>query len=246
MKSLTKSFIYSAEIYNTQSAEQVVPFVVELCAPRSVVDVGCGLGTWLYIFEKQGVDKILGLDNSKTNLNNLLIKKEQFIAYNLSEKITLNQKFDMALCLEVAEHLPENKADILINSLVNLSDVIVFSAAIPKQGGQGHINEQWHTYWQEKFEKYNFQFYDVLRPAFWQNEKVDWWYKQNMFLVIKENIADENLKLKIKNLSTFNNQQLVHYQLFTEISTYLETIKSGELGIRKTAAILWKALKRFK
>lgn len=246
MKSQTKSFIYSPEIYNTQSAEQVVPFLIELCEPQSVVDVGCGLGTWLYVFEKQGVGNILGLDNAKTNLNDLLIKKEQFIAHNLSEKITLNQKFDLALCLEVAEHLPENKADIFINSLVNLSDIIVFSAAIPKQGGQGHLNEQWHTYWQEKFEKYNFQFYDILRPVFWQNEKVDWWYKQNMFLVIKESDTNENLKLKIKHLPTFNNQQLVHYQLFAEVSTYLETIKSGKLGIRKTANLLWKALMRFR
>lgn len=227
-----------------------MPFIIEIfqlggSPPQSVVDVGCGLGAWLHIFEKQGITNILGIDDIGANVSELYIRKEQFLAHNLAEQITLNTKFDLALCLEVAEHLPENKADNIVSSLVNLADILIFSAAIPLQGGQGHLNEQWHTYWQEKFEKYNFQFYDILRPAFWQNEKVDWWYKQNMFVVINENKISETTRQKMKDLPTFQNQKLVHPQLFTEVSTYLETIKSGKLGIKKTAFLLWKALKRF-
>ncbi|TAH22671.1 MAG: class I SAM-dependent methyltransferase [Cytophagales bacterium] len=247
---MMKKFVYAPQIYNPQSAEQVVPFIIDIfrlgdTSLTSVVDVGCGLGTWLHVFEKQGITNILGIDAPETNLSELYIRKEQFAARNLAEKITLDTKFDLAICLEVAEHLPENKADNIVSSLTNLADVLVFSAAIPSQGGQGHLNEQWHTYWQEKFEKYNFQFYDVLRPAFWQNEKVDWWYKQNMFLVINEEKISETFRQKIKDLPTFQHQKLVHPQLFTEVSNYLETIRSGKLGVKKTTSLLWKALKRF-
>lgn len=93
------------------------------------------------------------------------------------------------ISLEVAEHLSPRAADTFVASLVSLGDIVVFSAAIPGQGGQNHINEQRHDCWQEKFQKHNFHFYDVLRPIFWNNENVDWWYRQNMFVVIKEGVA---------------------------------------------------------
>jgi hypothetical protein len=134
--------------------------------------------------------------------------------------------------LEVAEHLPESSADTFIESLVAHGDVILFSAAVPGQGGQHHINEQWPEYWQQKFAKHGFYFHDTIRPLIWNNEKVNWWYRQNIFIInrIRDNAAQalskvhpELFKIRMGNGSVY------------EISLLK--------GIQLSAAILFNALK---
>src|SRR6185295_2140887 len=122
--------------------------IIKLFHPSSVLDVGCGLGHFLKVFIDSGINDVTGvegpwLDNSKLVIDNELIQIK-----DLEEPFDLERKFDIALCLEVAEHISEHAAEQFIKTLTVHSDVIIFSAAIPEQGGQNHINEQWIEYWE--------------------------------------------------------------------------------------------------
>ena len=120
----------------------------------------------------------------------------------------INRRFDLAICLEVAEHLSPDIGIHLVKLLTNLSDVILFSAAVPHQGGINHINEQWAEYWQEIFAEHGYEYYDVIRPKIWNNKNVKWWYKQNSFLVVKKNTFDFE--------PTKNIHNLIHPELFIQ------------------------------
>jgi hypothetical protein len=87
------------------------------------------------------------------NKNRLKIPKECFAEVELDKGISVDRKYDLAISVEVAEHLPPNAADIFIESIVKASDIVLFSAAIPFQGGTNHINEQWPEYWNKLFNK---------------------------------------------------------------------------------------------
>lgn len=185
---MKRNFEHPKTIFNENDANIIVPEVVKLVNPKSVVDVGCGIGTWLNVFKKYGVKNVLGIDGEWTEKDLVYenLATEEYLQVNLELPIHLNKKFDLVCCLEVAEHINSTASDIFINTLTSLGNVILFSAAIPGQGGYEHINEQWPSYWQAKFEKKGFKILDVLRYKFWNNKDVFLWYKQNILLVIHE------------------------------------------------------------
>ncbi len=168
------------------SAKLVAPFIIELLHPSSVIDIGCGRGTWLAAFIENGVTDITGVDGDYIDRDKLYIPQEAFHAHNLSSPFNLERRFDLVICLEVAEHLPESNADSFVESLCQLGPAVVFSAAIPYQGGTNHLNEQWQDYWVSKFANNGYVLVDCLRQAFWNNPHIDWWYRQNMLLFIEQ------------------------------------------------------------
>ena len=180
---------HSAKLHNLESPRAVIPVITSLLKPKSIVDFGCGLGSWLRVFKDSGIDKILGLDGDwvdRTKIETSVI--DNFKEVDLEKEIKLKEKFDLAISLEVAEHLHKESADIFIENLTNASDIIVFSAAVPMQGGQNHINEQPLTYWVNLFDKYNYKFYDIIRGRIWNMDNVFWWYKQNMVVFSKNEL----------------------------------------------------------
>ncbi len=175
--------LYTERFYNTiasgsiASAEVVSAYVEELVSPRTVVDIGCGEGHWAAAFEKLGCE-VLGVDGSY--VDEPLVP---FVAHDLSKSIPEGLgEFDLAISLEVAEHLPETRADGFVADLCSLAPVVLFSAAIPFQTGAGHINCQWQSYWASRFEKNGFAVNLGVRWPFWNDERVECWYKQNLFL----------------------------------------------------------------
>jgi cyclopropane fatty-acyl-phospholipid synthase-like methyltransferase len=178
------------------SAREVVPIVMKLVKPKKVVDVGCGTGAWLSVFKEQGADEVLGIDGDWVDRKMLLIPKESFQSANLEKSLEVGKKFELVVSLEVAEHLSENCTQTFINSLVNLGPVILFSAAIPHQGGSGHQNEQWPAYWEKLFAKNGYLPIDCIRKKIWDNKNVSWWYAQNIFLVVKKEFLEINETLK--------------------------------------------------
>src|SRR5687768_2487400 len=140
---------YSAAFFRTMSAsarssaEQVVPLMMELVQPRSVVDVGSAAGSWLSVFREHGVEDVLGIDGDYVRAETLEIPLDHFLAHDLAKPLRLSRKFDLVVCLEVAEHLPRSRADSLVDDLAALGSTVLFSAAIPFQGGTHHVNEQW-------------------------------------------------------------------------------------------------------
>lgn len=195
-------------IHNFAAAEAVLPILFEKYKPISVLDVGCGLGNWAAIAKKMGVPKIMGIDGYYVNKSLLKINQEEFLAIDLKESFDLKHQFDLVICLEVAEHLPIESSEVLVKSLINHSEVILFSAAIPGQGGQFHINEQWPSFWQQLFEKNGYEMIDFFRNKIWNNSQIDPWYRQNLFLVVKKGHSlSSRINLEI--------QSYIHPELFT-------------------------------
>lgn len=165
------------------SAHVVVPMVLELLGPvASVVDVGCGTGAWLHALSESGVEDVLGIDGDYVGADQLEFPADRFRAVDLARPLSLERRFDLCLCLEVAEHLPPSAADQLIESLTNLSDTVLFSAAVPHQGGRNHVNEQWPEYWAEKFRSLGWVALDPFRRRLWTDVRVTPWFAQNLVL----------------------------------------------------------------
>lgn len=183
---------YDRDYYRTldatslRSARRVVPRVLELVAPRRVVDIGCGRGSWLSVFQEHGVPEILGVDGDWVDPVGLHIPADRFRRVDLGRPLEIDGGFDLAVCLEVAEHLPEDRARGLAEDLARLAPVVLFSAAVPFQGGVGHVNEQWPDYWAERFAGLGFRVVDVLRRELWDDPEVVWWYAQNTLLFVRE------------------------------------------------------------
>jgi SAM-dependent methyltransferase len=178
-------YFHEEETHNLRAPRRIVPFIIDTFQPTSVVDVGCGTGTFLSVFRELGVPETLGIDGAWVDREKLHIPEDTFLEADLEAPIRLDRRFDLAVCVEVAEHLAPEAADRFVKDLCSLSDIIVFSAALPGQGGQNHVNEQPFEYWQEKFAVNDRYFYDLFRPKFWDDDEVDWWYRQNMFLIAR-------------------------------------------------------------
>ena len=183
----TENFFLELQEGARLSAREIVPLLIRLLRPRSVVDVGCGLGTWLSVFAENGVEDLLGIDGDYVNPQKLEIPKDRFRAHDLSRSLRLERSFDLVVSLEVAEHLPEEHAATFVDSLTGLGSAVLFSAAIPFQGGTNHVNEQWPEYWAALFSQKGYAAVDCIRREVWRNEKVEWWYAQNTLLFVEEN-----------------------------------------------------------
>ena len=204
---------FYAEIKATgrTSAQTVVPLVMEWIAPSSVVDIGCGTGAWLNIFREAGVQEIHGVEGDYVQRDSLDIPGNCFEAYDLGNPYTSDRKFDLAMSLEVGEHLPEQCASQFVESLVNLAPVVLFSAAIPGQGGKQHINCQWPAYWADLFNAHDYLAVDCLRTIIWDNPGVDWWYQQNIMIYVQNEKLDCFPKLKaLRDQSPQKPLSLVH------------------------------------
>jgi len=170
------------------SAVAIVDLVLRYLCPTSVVDAGCGTGAFLKEFEKRGVDTILGLDGPATEA---VFRPDgsNFRAVDLTAPIALNQHFDLALCLEVAEHLPAESADCLVKTLTDFAPVVMFSAAHPAQGGLGHINERWPVYWQRRFSQHNYILLDILRGPLSDQPLVLDCYRWNIVFYVESSLC---------------------------------------------------------
>ena len=163
-----------------ESAGVAVPLLIEAAAPRSAVDVGCGLGHWLAVLKEHGVEDVFGYDGPWVDRSRLLIAPPEFGVADLNEPLAVKRRFDIALCLEVAQILVPDRAQSLVEKLVALSDVVIFSAAVPGQGGIRHENEQWPQYWAELFADHGYVASDPFRLKLWKRDDVRWWFRQNM------------------------------------------------------------------
>lgn len=192
---------YNRDFYDAQmqgslrSAEIVVPFVIDLIQPKSVVDVGCGVGTWLSAYKNNGVTDILGLDGDYVDKNELKIEIAEFQAVDLAVKLSIERTFDLVQSLEVAEHLNKSLAAKFVKKLVSLSDVVLFSAAVPYQLGTNHVNEQLLPYWVDLFKEHGYQVIDCIRPEVWSNEQVEVCYRQNIVLFVSSKRLKDDSKL---------------------------------------------------
>jgi len=178
----TKEYCRIQTARQTELARAIVPALNMIYKPTSIIEFGCGVGAFLKFFaDTAGTDNYMGLDGSDYG-NNLLIPKRHFRQVDFQKSNDLPKKYDIVVCLEIAEHLPEGHADIFIaNLIIHAETCVLFSAATPGQGGDGHVNEQPHSYWHNKFKNHGFAVKDTVRPLIAKNKKVPFWYRNNIF-----------------------------------------------------------------
>jgi SAM-dependent methyltransferase len=179
-----------------RSAGVIVPMVLDRMRVDSVVDVGCGWGVWLAAFRNCGVKTVLGLDQSAVDASRLAIPRRNYRVVDLRHPLRVRRRFDLVVSLEVAEHLPPECAESFVRGLCGLGQAILFSAAIPHQGGTRHLNEQWPEYWAALFGRFGFLPVDFLRRRIWQHPQVSWWYSQNAMLYATASFLEAHPKLK--------------------------------------------------
>jgi hypothetical protein len=186
---VTIDYDHQRNAHSLKGPEKAIPILLQ-CAgkPSSIIDFGCGMGTWLRAAMGTGVSDCIGVDGVPIPPDLLLIPEDLFLCRRLDEPIDIGRRFDCALCLEVGEHLHQNAADTLLASLVLHADTIVFSAACPGQRGQHHVNCQWPAWWQSRFNAKGFSCEDQIRRLLWDAQDVEPWYRQNIFIA-KRNTA---------------------------------------------------------
>ena len=221
------------------SAGVIVPLVSHLIPFNSVVDVGCGHGAWLRVFQDHGASCVVGLDGPYVNRSQLLIPPESFVETDLARPFRIPGKYDLAVCLEVGEHLPRRMAPVLVEALCRAAEVVLFSAAIPGQGGTHHINEQWPRFWESAFKANGFIRLDPIRPQVWRHPDVAPWYKQNIYLFADRRRCDEDKRLR-SELEVSEHSRFFLLQ---------EDIVEHHMGLRGLLQALpraaWRAIRRF-
>ena len=147
-----------------------------------------------------GAKTIRGVDGSWVKPELLMIPRERFTQYDLSQPGLKNKipedRFDLTISSEVAEHIDPQDTETYMDNLTSFSNVILFSAAIPGQGGTHHVNEQWPSYWTEKFSARGFVPVDCIRQKLWYDNEVHLWYRQNLMMFVKKNALGNYPALK--------------------------------------------------
>ncbi len=181
--------LYPADFYQhrrahtAHAARRILSALPPVLPRRSVADIGCGTGTWLAAALEAGATSAFGIEGDWVTPAMLDDASIVFAPQDLEQRVT-GPRVDLALSLEVGEHLSPGRADSFVADLVALAPAVLFSAAIPGQGGVGHLNEQWQSWWAERFAAHGHQAYDVIRPAIWTDDAIPAWYRQNVVLYL--------------------------------------------------------------
>ncbi len=180
-----KAQTYAADFYRDRrentlhSARSILGILNRVADIRSVVDFGCGSATWLSVARDLGAGRVLGIEGSWVDAAHLDIPSEDMLTWELEQPVSVNERFDLAISLEVAEHLSASRAMSFVDDICRSANLVLFSAAVPGQGGELHINEQWQSYWAEKFARNDYRPLDIVRPAIWNDDRIPYWYRQN-------------------------------------------------------------------
>jgi SAM-dependent methyltransferase len=240
MRAYPASFYQDLDRTARPSARIVVPLLMQWVRPHAVLDIGCGDGSWLAEFAAQGAADVLGLDGDWVSEQQLKIPRSSFRRAALDQPIEAGRRFDLALSLEVAEHLPPPRAAGLVRDLAAHAPVVLFSAAIPAQGGLNHVNEQWPDWWADLFAAQGMVAIDALRWRIWNEADVTWWYKQNTLLYARPEALERLPELAAARASSPRGAaRLVHphkYQeaLRTGRPTLRRWLKMGPAALRQT------------
>jgi SAM-dependent methyltransferase len=231
---------------SSRSASAVVPMLLQFVPAKSVVDVGCGTGTWLAAFRENGVPRILGIDGEWVAPEKLRISPDCFIVLDLRTPIEIEERFDLAVSLEVAEHLPEEAGETLVDSLTRLSSVVAFSAAVPGQGGRDHLNERCPDHWERLFARRGYCVIDCARPQLWNDSRVECWYRQNLLLFASADALSHSKTLRDESMRRRGPLSIAHPELIQRMEARRERLRErvSEPPLRNFPSAVHKKVRR--
>ena len=197
MRMLGHDRIYNSNYYEENvegpavgSAGRIADSILNDFKARSVIDVGCGTGALLEALRDKGCE-VFGLEYAEAALRYCRARRLDVAKFDLERSVLNdNRTFDVAVSMEVAEHLPEKVADRYVDLLTCLSRVVVLTAAPPGQGGTDHVNEQPPSYWITRFRHRGFAHAEELSERWHQRWKaagdVESWYYKNLMIFQRE------------------------------------------------------------
>jgi SAM-dependent methyltransferase len=230
-KDLHERQLETEEASNRHSASVILSMLFEIFRPQSILDVGCGLGTWLSVAREMGIQDIRGMDGEWLDKSRLRVPEHWVRVQDLEKPFDYQRRFDLVSCLEVAEHLDAGAAKSFVASLTSHGDVVMFSAAIPFQGGHHHVNEQWPDYWKSLFLERGYTPVDYLRPRIWNDRSILWWLRQNILLFVNEHALEVNETFRELAKHAFP-LTLVHPDV------YMAKIKAAETALQEHKQIV--------
>ena len=205
--------------------------------PESVADVGCGRGAWLATCHDLGVRRVVGFDGSWNSQADMLDPNIEFYPADLEQALPRTGRFDLAMSLEVAEHLQPDSSDNFVESLCRLSDAVLFAAAFSGQPGVNHINTRPHSFWAKKFFSRGYMLFDIFRPTFWNDDRVEPCYRQNTFLYVKPGHSLHNILVNSGYAPDRDAQLIdcvhpaVYIGLVTEFNKLQQSLRAGSTEI---------------
>lgn len=204
--------------------------------------MGCGAGAWLSEYRNHGLSDVLGVDGSYVQAKSLLIPPALFEARDITQPFDLNRNFDLVQCLEVGEHIPKSSSRALVENLVRHGRAIVFSAAVPGQGGENHINEQPFEFWRLLFNSHGYKPFDFIRYDIAQVPGVEAWYRNNMILYVSESLIPR-LSTAIADTQVPDTKPIPNisgnlYKIRTQILSFLPVNWLSRLAIAKHRFVL--------
>jgi len=166
-------------------AKPVCDAIVTVINPKSVIDVGCGIGDYVAYFANNFNVSAWGIEGSINAVK--YFKHPHIFVRDLRDEIKLDMSFDLVVCFEVAEHIEPKYANQFLRNLVTFSDHILMSAASPNQGGHYHVNCQPREYWVKRMNHFGYKHNDIIVNmirtlwAPWQKKKEMSSYYHNLF-----------------------------------------------------------------
>lgn len=224
----------------TVSADAVADVLLPLFPIRSVMEAGCGTGNLLAAFRARGVADVLGLDGPNVPHDLMRLPPELVQAWDLDRLAPLPRRFDLACALEVGEHVPEAAAPLFVRLLTAAAPVVMFGAAIPGQGGPGHVNEQRQSWWAERFARDGYVAVDCVRPAIWDVPGIEWYYAQNILVYCRPDLVPPGHQPATSRLYL----DLVAERVVAPLVDGPDSIKGALRGFRRNGAALARAMGR--
>lgn len=230
---------HSRNLHTANGPREAFNFLFTDKPPRSLLDVGCGTGTWLKAALDAGIKDVYGVDGVAIPEDSLLIPRSVFSQRDFTQPWNLGRRFDAVLCLEVAEHLYEVHASQLLDTLVAHADMVIFSAACPGQRGQHHVNCQWPNWWQKHFNDRGYICDDAVRWRIWANSRIEPWYRQNMFCAF----LDPHYAGKERRIPSVIHPELLEDVAWDHVKgRFLAQIENGSLPVSWYLSGPWHAL----
>lgn len=219
------------------TAQKVLSIIQNIVKDAKVLDLGCGVGTWASVAKSLGASSVQGMDGPWVNEELLEIDSKEFIKLDFNKGLPkLVENYDLIIWLENVEHLPKDVGEKVLDWITARTTFVLFSGAIPGQGGRGHLNEQWQSSWAELFSKKGFKVYDLIRPKIWSDDLIPFWYKQNSIVYVKPNNTPKWFG-DITEVTDFSLLDVVHPSKWEK-----QILKP--VGLKKSFSLLLKAICR--